>query len=452
MSIVVPGSPRIRTLGERRLVSRATAQLALLAVVVPVAIWLIAAALAPTLLYNDFHSYWYAGRLLAGGSSPYDLDAIRALAAQEGDVFSVGTGFSYPLPFAMAMVPLSTLPFNPAVALFNAISLAVFAAAVAVWLHRYHATASMARLRVATVLAGAFPPLVGSVLNGQANLVVTAALGAGIALVLEQSAVRSVLGGVVVGLATVVKLVPGALALPLWLSGRRHLAVGVVAGFGIPLGLAAVALPNAALDSGKLVALFRPDPYFTNQSLNGFVSRLVEGTDRITALAPGAFDPAPVVAILTIGFAGATAGILWRARERLRTTDGLAVALALTLVGATAGAPKTSFWNTALLLVAVGLLLHAAALDLNLGAFDRVERRLLLAWLATAFLQPLVWIIAPMSPGPVAGVVAILGSLSLYGTLGLWWLLGRRLLRSGTAGYVAVRGSASGRAQRTSRG
>jgi len=48
MSIVVPGSPRIRTLGERRLVSRATAQLALLAVVVPVAIWLIAAALAPT--------------------------------------------------------------------------------------------------------------------------------------------------------------------------------------------------------------------------------------------------------------------------------------------------------------------------------------------------------------------------------------------------------------------
>ena len=45
-----------------------------------------------------------------------------------------------------------------------------------------------------------------------------------------------------------------------------------------------------ALDSGKLVALFSPDPYFTNQSLNGFVSRLVESTDRMTALAPGAFD------------------------------------------------------------------------------------------------------------------------------------------------------------------
>src|SRR3972149_5505452 len=172
MSIVVPGSPRLRRPGGRRLVSRATAQLALLAVVVPVAVWLNAAALAPSLLYNDFHSYWYAGRLLAQGGSPYDLDALRALAAQEGDVFFVGTGFSYPLPFAMAMVPLSTLPFNVAVALFNAISLAVFAAAVAVWLHRYHATASTARLRVATVLAGAVPPPGGSVLNGPGDLLV----------------------------------------------------------------------------------------------------------------------------------------------------------------------------------------------------------------------------------------------------------------------------------------
>lgn len=430
MSIVVPGSPRFRTPGDRRLVSGSTAQLALLAVVVPVAVWLIAAAVAPSLLYNDFHSYWYAGRLLAGGSSPYDLAALRALAAEEGDVFLVGTGFSYPLPFAVAMVPFSTMPFNEAVALFNAISLAVFAAAVVGWLRRFHAPASMARLRAAAVLAGAFPPLVGSVLNGQANLLVAAALAAGIALVLERSPVRSVMGGVVVGLATVVKLVPGALAVPLWISGRRHLAVGVVAGFGIPLGLAAVALPNAALDSGKLVALFRPDPYFTNQSLNGFVSRLVEGTDRMTALAPGAFDPAPVVAILTMGLAGATAGILWRARKRLRTTDGLAVALALTLVAATAGAPKTSFWNTALLLVAFGLFLQAAAPDLRVGALDRVDRRLLLASMATAFLQPLVWVVGPLSPGTAAGLVVILGSLSLYGSLALWWLLGRRLLRS----------------------
>lgn len=438
MSIVVPGSPRFRTPADRRLVYSATAQLALLAVVVPVAVWLIAAAVAPTLLYNDFHSYWYAGRLLSEGSSPYDLEALRGLAAREGEVFLVGTGFSYPLPFAMAMVPLSALPFDLAVVLFNAISLAIFAAIVVVWLHRYHATASMARLRVAALLAGASPPLVGSVLVGQANLLVAAFLAVGVALVLEQSAVRSVIGGIVVGLATVVKLVPGALALPLWLSGRRHLAVGVAAGFGIPLGLAAVALPSAALDSGKLIALFRPDPYFTNQSINGFVSRLVEGTDRMTALAPGAFDAVPLVALLTIALSGATAGILWRARWRLVTTDGLAAALALTLVGATVGAPKTSFWNTALLLVAVGLLLYAAAPDLNLGALDRVERRLLLAWLATAFLQPLVWVIAPMSPGPVAGVVVILGSLSLYGTLALWWLLGRRLLRSEITAEPAV--------------
>jgi hypothetical protein len=406
----------------------ATVTLALLAGAIPAAAWLVAHALDPAVLANDFHSYWYAGRLLAEGASPYDLDALRTLAQQQGDVFTVGTGYSYPLPFALAMVPLSALPFDVAVGVFTVVSIAAFSAAVAGWLGRFHALAPPERLRLAALAAGASPPVCGSVLNGQVNLLVLAALALGSALVLDRTAARSAIGGIAIGLAAVVKLAPAVLLAPLWLAGRRRAAAaGLAAGLLVPLALSALALPGVAPDSAKLTLLFQPDPYVTNQSINGFVSRLVEGSDRMTALAAGAFEPAPAAAILTLGLAVATGIVLWGARRRLAADGSLALGLAFVLVGATAGAPKTSFWNVALVIVAVALFLAVAAPDLDLRRLDRVERRLLVAWWSTALLQPLVWTVPPQPAGPAAALVVVCGSLSLYGTLGLWWLLFRRL-------------------------
>ncbi|MEW5992727.1 MAG: glycosyltransferase family 87 protein, partial [Chloroflexota bacterium] len=192
-----------------RLPDRVTLVLACLAAAPAVLGWLLAVALAMPNLHNDFRSYWYAGRLLAAGSSPYDLDALRGLAARLGDEFIVGTGYSYPLPFALAMQPLTGLPFGVALAIFNGLSIAVFAVAVAAWLRRFHPTATTRRLRLAALACGAWPPIIGSVINGQATLLVLAALAAGAAMVLEPSPRRSVAGGVAIGLAAVVKLVPG---------------------------------------------------------------------------------------------------------------------------------------------------------------------------------------------------------------------------------------------------
>ena len=114
-------------------------------------------------------------------------------------------------------------------------------------------------------------------------------------------------------------------------------------------------------------ALFGPDPYFTNQSVNGFVSRLVRSSDRLGALVPGAFDPLPVVFVLTAALAFATLWILWRYRDRLDTPAAAAIAVAFVLVGATAGAPKTSFWNESLVLPAAGLLFPLALTVGNSG-------------------------------------------------------------------------------------
>jgi len=54
------------------------------------------------------------GRLVMEGRSPYDLGALRELAAQQHLSLQVGGGYSYPLPFALVMVPFAALPFGAA--------------------------------------------------------------------------------------------------------------------------------------------------------------------------------------------------------------------------------------------------------------------------------------------------------------------------------------------------
>jgi hypothetical protein len=420
--------------------------LAAFAAAPPVLFWLIAVAAGLPHLHNDFHSYWYAGRLLAEGSSPYELEALRAIAARHGDDFMVGTGYSYPLPFAFLMVPLSRLPFDAALVVFNGLSIALFAVAVAIWLQRFHPHARPAWLRLAAALCGGWPPVLGSVVNGQANLLVLAALAAAVSLVLGTSRARTAVGGVAIGLAAVVKLVPGVLVVPLWLAGHRRAAItGAAIGFLAPLGVAAVLYPSATADGAGLATLLGPDPFVTNQSINGFVSRLVESSDRMTALAPGAFDPALPAALLTLSLAAATVAVLWWVRSALATWDGLAAGLALSLVAATAGAPKTSLWNLSLELVAIGLLLARVAPSDTGRSLDSLERGLLVAWWASAAALPLVWLIGPLPAGPMAALVVLLGSLGLYGSLSGWVLAARRLLRLAPRSSDVRRSSPAGR-------
>lgn len=402
--------------------------LALLAIVAPLACWVVVAAAGHSFLYNDFHDYWFAGRLLAAGHSPYDLGALRALAMSEGDVFLLGTGFSYPLPFAFAMIPFGALPFDVAVTCFNALSLAAFGAAVAAWLVQLHPAAEPKRLRAVALLAGALPPVIGSVLVGQVNLLIVGLLALGVFTILRPTK-RALSGGVAIGLAAVVKLVPAVVLAPLWLAGRRSAVAGVVLGAGAPIAAAAILRPDAILSGDPRYGLFSADAFFTNQSINGFVSRLVISTDRMGALAPGAFDALPVVVALTAALAAATLAILWRSRGRLGDPEQLAIAVAFVLVGATAGAPKTSFWNEALALPAAGLLLAVAAPRLTLGELGPADRFLFVAFVACLCLQPADWLVTPTPAGPAGPVTVALASLGLYGSLALWLLLGRTLVR-----------------------
>jgi len=404
-------------------------RLALAAAAVPLVGWLFWAFvlhLGP----NDFHDYWLAGRLLLQGHSPYDIGAITTLAASEHLTFLVGGGYSYPLPFALAMIPFGALPFEVAVVAFNALSLAAFGLTVAAWLvwtAGWGPDANRRRLAIA-LAAGLYPPVYGTVAMGQANLALFPVLGLGAVLVID-GATRAwrAAGGLLVGVAAVVKLVPGVLVVPLALGRRFGAAAGIFAGALGAFVVAVALVPWAAAGSGGLASLFDPDAFYTNQSINGFTTRLVAGTEKSVPLWSDGFDPRLVMLGLTAAFGLATLAVLWRSRAQLRTRRGTALGLGLALVAGLAGAPKTSYWNEALCLVAVGLLVAVDAPDARFGRFGRLDRGLLGAWFATSVLWVGVWAIEPARSGPFAPLVNLLWSSSLYGLLALWLLFVRRL-------------------------
>jgi Glycosyltransferase family 87 len=408
---------------------RDLAQLAAAAVAFPLAGWAFW-SLVLGLGSNDFHDYWLAGRLILQGHSPYDMAALQSLAQSEHLSFTLGGGYSYPLPFALAMAPLAVLPFGLALAVFNVVSLAAFGLTVAVWVEWAHGRfdASRRRRLALALAAGVYAPVYGTVVMGQANLILFPLLGLGAVLVLDGTTVaRRFWGGAMLGLAAVVKLVPGALVVPLALGRRKWAAAGIAVGALGTLALAALAVPWAAAGSSGLASLFDPDPFYTNQSINGFITRLVSPSDRTVPIWNEAFDPRPVMLALTAAFGLITLLILWRARSGLADRRGAAIGLGLTLVAAISGAPKESFWNQAIALVAVGLLLTVEVPDLNVSRFSRIDRGLLCIWFGSAILWAAQWAVEPSAAGQLGPVVTLLWSSSLYGMFALWWLMARRL-------------------------
>jgi alpha-1,2-mannosyltransferase len=379
--------------------------------------------------FNDFHDYWLASKLVLQGHSPYDLDALKALGQAEGRHFVLGTGYSYLPPFAIAMIPFALLPFDTAVLAFNGVSLVVFGLTVAAWITWAHPDANVLRKGIVALIAGAYPPVYGTIANGQANLVVLGPFALGVAWILAGGRVRSALGGVAIGLAGVVKLVPAAVALPQAL-GRRWLAVaGTVLGFVGSVALASLAVPSAASGSGGLADLVSPDPYFTNQSINGFVTRIVRDSERTKAIFAGAFDALIVGLAIALVFGLINLWLLWRARGSLTTTSGLALGMAMITAAAVAAAPKNAIWNEALVLPAAGLLLLVLTPGLRLSRLDLIDRLLLAAWLLGVVVQTYFWEESRWLDDKNRTAVTLVQSSAFYGLLALWAMCVRYVRR-----------------------
>jgi Glycosyltransferase family 87 len=421
------GQPTIRPSGWSR---REFAALAAVAIAVPLAWWIGSTVMFHGNGFNDFHDFWLAAKLIAMGHSPYDKHALEALANTQGLHFVVGTGYSYPLPFAVAMIPFAALPFTVAVLAFTGLGLLLFGLTVAAWIcwaHGSHVGLARRRLLLAAA-AGLYPSVYGTVANGQAGLVLMPLLGFGAIAILDGRRRRGIVGGLAVGLAAIVKLTPGAMVVPLAL-GRRWAAAGaLVIGAAGSLAIATVLAPWAGEGSGGLTALLEPDSYFTNQSINGIVSRLVLPSERTVPLWNHGFDPRLPMLILTGLFALATLGILWKSRVGLRDRRGLALGLGIALVAGLIGAPKGTYWNQVMVLVPAGLLIAVEVPDLRFGRLPRLDLVLLATWILGTSVQTWLWMYPPSKSVAFAPFATILTSSSTYGLLALWLVLARRLL------------------------
>jgi alpha-1,2-mannosyltransferase len=175
------------------------------------------------------------------------------------------------------MVPLALLPFGAAAALFGVASVAAFALTVAWGATQWFPGAGHRRRVALAVVAGLHPPVYGSVAMGQANLVLLPLLAYGAALaVAGTTAAGRFRGGLAAGLAAVVKLVPAVWIVPLALGRRFGATAGIAVAAGVAMVVAIVLVPWGVAGSGGLASLLEADPFYTNQSINGFVSRLVE--------------------------------------------------------------------------------------------------------------------------------------------------------------------------------
>jgi Glycosyltransferase family 87 len=445
-SVASPASPASPTPVRAGRPRRDFALLAAVAIAVPLIWWIVWAVWRGAPGYNDFHDFWFAAKLITMGHSPYDKAALAALANSEGLHFVVGTGYSYPLPFALAMIPFVALPFNAAVLVFSGIGLTFFGLTVAAWIgwaHGWQPDLARRRLLLAAG-AGLYPSVYGTIANGQANLVLFPLLGLGTMALLDGERRRGLAGGIGVGLAAIVKLTPGAMAVPLLLGRRVGAAAGIVLGAAAALVVSTLLAPWAGAGSAGLTDLLEPDSYFTNQSINGFVSRLVNPSERTVPVWPHAFDPRLPMLVATVLFGLLTILVLWRARDLLGERRGLALGLGIALVAALIGAPKGTYWNQAMILIPAGLLLAVEAPDLRLRRFARADRVLLLLWLLGAAVQTVLWMYPPSKSVAMAPAVTLLQSSSIYGLLALWLVFARRLL-SPQASAEELRVGASGR-------
>lgn len=217
----------------------------------------------------------------------FDLDvyygALRYWWFDHGQVYDYlrphsPYGFTYPPFAALAMLPITLVPWHAAIAVSVAVSvlaaLVVLAVLTAPMSRRYGWPPAFT-VGVAACLVAVLEPVTETVSFGQVNLWLVGLVVVDVLLLVPRGAAAA---GVGVGLATAVKLTPGVFILYLLLT-RRWRAALVAAATATAATVAAAAVSPDTARIYFTDALLNPDrigvlAFVSNQSLQGFVARL----------------------------------------------------------------------------------------------------------------------------------------------------------------------------------
>ena len=396
---------------------------------------------APDFDVNDFKAYYTAAYAVRTGQAEQFLysDPARMnlglLPPQPWVEFAVTAGaphpsaYIYPPFFAVVLAPLTLLPYHAANLAWFGLNAALLAGSIAmllaagrVWLDRFDLLPAV--VVIFTCLN--FFPTIRALQCGQAGFVLLFLMAAGLLALVKG---RDGAAGLCVALAAAIKLTPVVLIVWMAWVGRRRAAAwgaGLFAGFTL-LSAALAGWSNLVLYvTGFLPLLSRGAATYANQSINGFLNRLL--TDQSLTVFGFSDEPAAVWWATRLSAAGllGAAFVLTRPRrvpwppEPARDARHLALGYSLVVLTSLVVAPISWEHHYVLALVPVAMMIYAVFLQAPTAATVTLAL-LACAWAAMALdVFELLRKDLPRGSRPALSYV-------LYGALLLWALTASRL-------------------------
>jgi len=234
---------------------------------------------------TDFAAYYLAARTLNADKPLYDPATVAEVAAQSGGIYY--TTYLYPPFFAALLRPLALLPYNVARIIWLLLNL-LFLVLSLILLFKI-TPIPRPFIGLVLYLLILMPPIYYTLWLGQVNLLILLLILGSIWFLILPNRQSQVIAGVLLGLATGLKILPGLLGLSLLLR-RRFLALlamsttilGLFA-FGISAG---GGLTNTKhwFSKGLTAAIDKTVTNSANQSVYAAMERLLVGFPSLATL------------------------------------------------------------------------------------------------------------------------------------------------------------------------
>ncbi|MDH3512113.1 MAG: DUF2029 domain-containing protein [Gammaproteobacteria bacterium] len=311
---------------------------------------------------HDFVAFYAASKAVWSGDAAMVYDRDFMMAAQIEIVGAADIGylaFMYPPTYLLLVAPLATLPYFPALALWQALPFVLFLLALR----------RIALPPIALVMAAGAPAIAQVLFAGQNGLLFALFLGVGL-MALDR---RPLAAGLLLGLAAT-KPQLAILLVPALIAGQNWRALAAMLGCVVALTVLSAAVFGADIWYSYLAVPGQVRDYL---ALGQFPWPRMP-----TLYAAGRLSGLPHTASMILQVAGAltvVAGIVWTWRKAAPTSLRITVLLA----GAPLATPFMYDYDLPFMLIALGLYL-AEALGRSQAWWERYM--LLLVWL-----QPVWW-------------------------------------------------------------